>query len=114
MQHGELRTGDLATVDEDGYFTVVGRLKRFAKLFGRRVSLEDVDHVEWYVGIFAEEYPDYMMMGELLTTMVANDAFTQALTNPLLSRNVYTEQTAPGLATQPPSISFMPSSNCSA
>ena len=41
--HGVLRTGDLATVDADGYFTVVGRLKRFAKLFGRRVSLEDVE-----------------------------------------------------------------------
>jgi acyl-CoA synthetase (AMP-forming)/AMP-acid ligase II len=40
---GVLRTGDLATVDDDGYFTVVGRLKRFAKLFGRRVSLEDVE-----------------------------------------------------------------------
>ena len=33
------------------------------------------------------------MMGELLTTMVANDAFTQALTNPLLARNVFTEDT---------------------
>ena len=40
---GVLRTGDLATVDPDGYFTVVGRLKRFAKLFGRRISLEDVE-----------------------------------------------------------------------
>jgi acyl-CoA synthetase (AMP-forming)/AMP-acid ligase II len=43
VQHGVLRTGDLGTVDDDGYFTVVGRLKRFAKLFGRRVSLEDVE-----------------------------------------------------------------------
>ena len=43
VQHGLLRTGDLGTVDQDGYFTVVGRLKRFAKLFGRRVSLEDVE-----------------------------------------------------------------------
>ena len=43
VQHGVLRTGDLATVDEDGYYTIVGRLKRFAKLFGRRVSLEDVE-----------------------------------------------------------------------
>jgi acyl-CoA synthetase (AMP-forming)/AMP-acid ligase II len=43
VQQGVLRTGDLATVDEDGYFTLVGRLKRFAKLFGRRVSLEDVE-----------------------------------------------------------------------
>jgi len=29
--------------DPEGYFTLVGRLKRFAKLFGRRVSLEDVE-----------------------------------------------------------------------
>jgi long-chain acyl-CoA synthetase len=43
VQHGQLRTGDLATVDDDGYFTLVGRLKRFTKLFGRRVSLEDVE-----------------------------------------------------------------------
>jgi len=40
---GVLRTGDLGAVDEDGYFRVVGRLKRFAKLFGRRISLEDVE-----------------------------------------------------------------------
>jgi acyl-CoA synthetase (AMP-forming)/AMP-acid ligase II len=40
---GVLRTGDLGTIDDEGYFTVVGRLKRFAKLFGRRVSLEDVE-----------------------------------------------------------------------
>jgi acyl-CoA synthetase (AMP-forming)/AMP-acid ligase II len=43
LQHGRLRTGDLGTVDDEGYFTLVGRLKRFAKLFGRRVSLEDVE-----------------------------------------------------------------------
>jgi acyl-CoA synthetase (AMP-forming)/AMP-acid ligase II len=43
VQLGLLRTGDLGTVDEDGYFSLVGRLKRFAKLFGRRVSLEDVE-----------------------------------------------------------------------
>ncbi|SOD74571.1 prostaglandin-endoperoxide synthase 2 [Jatrophihabitans sp. GAS493] len=53
----------------------------------------DIDNLEWYVGIFAEGYPDYMMMGELLTSMVANDAFTQALTNPLLARHVYSPQT---------------------
>jgi prostaglandin-endoperoxide synthase 2 len=53
----------------------------------------DIDKLEWYVGIFAEDYPDYMMMGELMTYMVANDAFTQALTNPLLARNVFNEDT---------------------
>ncbi|MCV7254672.1 hypothetical protein H7J86_21155 [Mycobacterium hackensackense] len=52
-----------------------------------------IDNLEWYVGVFAEDYPDYAMMGELLTTMVAYDAFTQALTNPLLARNVFNERT---------------------
>jgi prostaglandin-endoperoxide synthase 2 len=52
-----------------------------------------IDKLEWYVGIFAEDSPDYMMMGELMTYMVANDAFTQALTNPLLARNVFNEDT---------------------
>lgn len=61
---------------------------RLEKLYGG-----DIEQLEWYVGIFAEEYPDYMMMGELLTYMVANDAFTQALTNPLLARNVFKEAT---------------------
>jgi prostaglandin-endoperoxide synthase 2 len=49
--------------------------------------------LEWFVGIFAEAYDDNEMMGELLKTMVANDAFTQALTNPLLAKGVFNEAT---------------------
>jgi acyl-CoA synthetase (AMP-forming)/AMP-acid ligase II len=41
---GTLRTGDLATVDGEGFFKLTGRLKRVAKLFGRRISLEDLEH----------------------------------------------------------------------
>ncbi|HEY5855836.1 MAG TPA: peroxidase family protein [Aldersonia sp.] len=48
-----------------------------------------IDNLEWYVGLFAEDHPPAMMMGRLLGTMVGYDAFTQALTNPLLDRRVY-------------------------
>jgi len=40
---GVLRSGDVAIVDEEGYFTVIGRTKRFIKLFGLRISLDDVE-----------------------------------------------------------------------
>ena len=52
-----------------------------------------IDDLEWFVGIFAEGYDETDMMGDLLTTMVANDAFTQALTNPLLAEAVYNADT---------------------
>ena len=53
----------------------------------------DIDRLEWYVGIFAEDHSDEALVGDLMTRMVAYDAFTQALTNPLLARNVYGEAT---------------------
>lgn len=40
---GVLHTGDTATVDVDGYFTITGRLKRFIKLFGLRINLDEVE-----------------------------------------------------------------------
>jgi Animal haem peroxidase len=61
--------------------------EKLRKLYG------SIDNLEWFVGIFAEAYDSAEMMGELLKTMVANDAFTQALTNPLLAEGVYNERT---------------------
>lgn len=40
---GELRTGDLATVDADGYLYVVDRLEDFIKSWGYRVSSQEVE-----------------------------------------------------------------------
>ncbi len=40
---GRLATGDLARVDDEGYYYVEGRLKRFAKIFGLRIHLEDLE-----------------------------------------------------------------------
>ncbi len=43
--YGVLRTGDLARQDQDGYFYITGRLKRFLKMFGKRFNLDDVEKV---------------------------------------------------------------------
>ncbi len=42
---GVLDTGDMAELDEDGYFTIVGRKKRFLKLFGNRVNLDEMERL---------------------------------------------------------------------
>ena len=40
---GVLRTGDLGRVDESGIISIVGRSKRIAKVYGVRVSLDDIE-----------------------------------------------------------------------
>jgi long-chain acyl-CoA synthetase len=40
---GQLRTGDLARRDEEGYFYITGRLKRFLKIFGKRFGLDEME-----------------------------------------------------------------------
>lgn len=42
---GVLRTGDLGRADGDGFFYVTGRAKRMIKLFGNRVSLDEVEAI---------------------------------------------------------------------
>ncbi len=38
-----LNTGDIAYQDKDGFYFIVGRLKRFIKLFGHRINLVDLE-----------------------------------------------------------------------
>lgn len=44
-RHGVLETGDMAQFDEDGYYYIVGRKKRFLKIYGNRVNLDEVDRL---------------------------------------------------------------------
>ena len=41
--HGSLRTGDMATVDEDGYIYIVDRKSDFIKSYGNRVSSQEIE-----------------------------------------------------------------------
>lgn len=42
---GRLATGDMAQRDEEGFYTIVGRKKRFLKIFGNRVNLDDAERL---------------------------------------------------------------------
>jgi prostaglandin-endoperoxide synthase 2 len=58
-----------------------------ARLYGH------VDNVEFYVGIMAEDVRPNSAVAPLIGRLVDIDAFSQALTNPLLSEHVFNERT---------------------
>lgn len=43
--NGEFWTGDIAKRDKDGFYYIVGRKKRFLKIFGNRVSLDEIERI---------------------------------------------------------------------
>jgi prostaglandin-endoperoxide synthase 2 len=56
------------------------------KLYG------NVENLEFYIGLFAEPRQANSPLPDLINSMVAMDAFSQALTNPLLSRHVWGDE----------------------
>ena len=42
---GVLYTGDMAKKDSDGYLYIVGRKKRFLKIFGNRIGLDECEQL---------------------------------------------------------------------
>ncbi|MEV4508071.1 AMP-binding protein [Dactylosporangium sp. NPDC049525] len=49
-QGGLLETGDLGHLDEEGYLFIDGRLKRFGKVFGVRLNLDDIEQLAGATG----------------------------------------------------------------
>ncbi|MBX7434638.1 peroxide synthase [Mycobacterium sp. Y57] len=54
---------------------------------------DGIDRVELFVGLFGEDIRKGSMLPPLMSAMVAVDAFSQALTNPLLDPEIFTEDT---------------------
>ena len=45
LWQGRLATGDMARQDEEGYYYITGRKKRFLKMYGKRVSLDEMEQL---------------------------------------------------------------------
>lgn len=80
-------------------YTKLPKLKSFGEISSNpkvvdflKRHYESVDDVEYYIGLFAEDLRTNSPLPELLARMVAIDAFSQALTNPLMSRPVFSQK----------------------
>ena len=45
VNNGVLHTGDLATFDKEGFYTITGRKSRLVKIYGQRVSLDEIEKI---------------------------------------------------------------------
>ena len=60
---------------------------------GLRSCYQSVERIEFYVGLFAEDARPNSVLPSLIGRMVGVDAFSQALTNPLLAPRVFHPRT---------------------
>ena len=74
--YGIMHTGDLARRDADGCYYIIGRLKRFLKIFGLRIGLDEVEQM-----IKAEYKTDCYCKGNDVKLIVL-------LTNPQLKEEI--------------------------
>lgn len=72
-----LATGDLASFDQDGDFKIQGRLKRFIKVTGKRINLDEVE------ALVLEVIPDYL--ANIQINIVGEDDALMLVVNQVLS-----------------------------
>jgi acyl-coenzyme A synthetase/AMP-(fatty) acid ligase len=76
--NGCLYTGDIVHRDAEGYYFIVGRMKRFLKIFGLRVSLDEIEYL-----IKSNFETDCVCSG-------SDDMLDVMITNPHIRENVST------------------------
>jgi prostaglandin-endoperoxide synthase 2 len=94
------RANGLASYNDYREVMQYPRVTRFEQISGDPEIVDalrdlygDVDRVEFFVGLFAEDAPERSAVPPLIGRMVAADAFSHALTNPLLAPEIFCEET---------------------
>lgn len=80
--HGELRTGDIAKFDADGFFYITGRMKRFVKIWGNRTNLDATEQLVKSIT------PDCACAGvdDLITIFVTDDGLEEQIKSLLVEK----------------------------
>ncbi|WP_206879983.1 AMP-binding protein [Alicyclobacillus mali (ex Roth et al. 2021)] len=97
-QTGWYNTGDVVDVDEDGFVTIVGRLKRFAKIAGEMISLNLVEQLAARAygdpAFAAVSIPD-PARGERIVLVTTHKGLTLAPIRDLVDRMGYSRMHVP-------------------
>lgn len=84
-----LHTGDIARKDNDGFFYITGRSQRFIKLFGTRISLDEVEQ------ILQNKFTDtkFLCMGEddknLIVVYLKDDVTQSQINEPEIKKLLF-------------------------
>jgi prostaglandin-endoperoxide synthase 2 len=94
------RTAKLASYNDYRQACGYPRLSKFADVSSNpdvqrklKACYGEVENVEFYPGLLAEDIVEGGVLGDLMGTMVGVDAFSQAMTNPLLDPRIFSADT---------------------
>ena len=82
-RHGILETGDMAQFDADGFYYIVGRKKRFLKIYGNRVNLDEIDRMikgEYEIEVASAGVDDHLYI------FVTNEKYADPVRNLVIEK----------------------------
>lgn len=97
-RHGRLETGDMAQFDTEGFYYIVGRKKRFLKIYGNRVNLDEIDRLikgEFEIEVASSGVDDHLYIfvtDEKIADVVRDFVIAKTKLNPAAFKTIVIDE----------------------